>query len=388
MKLTRFFFYTTMILCLLLGLYSGLRIFYFVFFVSVFIILAVIMLNIFTIYSFKYWQTLQNDKCEKGQTSELDIELFNETIIPLSLLEVTVEVVSPKDKQELTFNLEPFSGKKFNIPIALPYRGYYKVGITKILINDIFGLIPFRFDMRNLSFYRMKPIIVLPRAGVPDTVSVSMSDSKSYEELNYMPVNQGDSISGARPYIPGDAAKRIHWKKSIQQSDLFVKQYDNPEREQVAILLDSSAQKLSGEDLLRYSDTVCECAASLALHTILRGRDIQLIHSGNPEVPFHCAGLDTFERLRRMLALLEFDTTSSLISTLEYLLLSVTEVRELIVITRILTPELKILLEKAQNIHRSVTMVIVGGAVEISNIHTIYIDEGANASESIASSIV
>jgi uncharacterized protein (DUF58 family) len=215
-----------------------------------------------------------------------------------------------------------------------------------------------------------------------------MTDSKSNEELNYMPANQGDSISGARPYIPGDAAKRIHWKKSIQQSELFVKQYDHPAREQIAILLDSSAQKLSGEALLRYSDTVCECAASISLHTILRGREVQLISSGNPESSFQCTNMDTFEHLRRMLALLEFDKTTSLVDAFEYLLLSAKEARELFSITRQFTPALSILLEKAQNTHRSVTMVVIGGAAETSNIHTIYVEEGANASTSIASSIV
>lgn len=388
MKLNRTLFYATMVICFLVGLYTGLRIFFFIFMVSLFIIVAVIVLNIFTIYSFKYSQVLTRDKCEKGETSELNIELMNESLIPLSLLAVTVEVVSPKDKQELILNLEPFSGKKFIIPVTLPYRGFFKIGMTKIQINDIFGLVPFRFDMRSLFYYRMKPIIVLPRAGVPATVSIPMTDSKSSEELNYMPANQGDSISGARPYIPGDAAKRIHWKKSIQQSELFVKQYDHPAREQIAILLDSSAQNLSGEALLRYSDTVCECAASISLHTILRGREVQLISSGNPESPFQCTNMDTFEHLRRMLALLEFDKTTSLVDAFEYLLLSAKESRELFVITRQFTPALSILLEKAQNTHRSVTMVVVGGATETSNIHTIYVEEGANASTSIASSIV
>jgi uncharacterized protein (DUF58 family) len=349
---------------------------------------AVILLNIFTIYSFKYSQILANDKCEKGETTELNIELMNESIIPLSLLAVTVEVVSPKDKQELILNLEPFSGKKFIIPVTLPYRGFFKIGMTKIQINDIFGLVPFRFDMRSLFFYRMKPLIVLPRARVPSTVSVAMTDTKSNDELNYMPANQGDSISGARPYIPGDAAKRIHWKKSIQQSELYVKQYDHPAREQIAILLDSSAQKLSGEALLRYSDTVCECAASISLHTILRGRDVQLLSSGNPESPFQCTGMDTFEHLRRILALLEFDKTADLENAFQHFLRSAAEARELFVITRNLTPALNILLEKAQNTHRSVTMVVVGEATEASNIHTIYVEEGANASASIASSIV
>lgn len=388
MKPIRFIFYATLVICFFCGLYSGYRVFYYILFVGLLTIAAVLLLNVFTIYSFKYSQTLARDVCEKGETSELNLELLNESFIPLSLLVVTVEVVSPKDRHELILNLEPFSGRKFQIPVQLPYRGYYMIGMTKIQINDIFGLIPFRFDMRSLSYYRMKSILVLPRAEIPDSVSAMLTDSKSFGELDYKPADQGDSVSGARLYQPGDAVKRINWKKSAQQSALFVKQYDKPDREKITILMDSSAQDLSGEDLLRYSDTVCECAASITLHTILRNREVKLISSGHPDKTFHCFKSNTFEELRRMLALLEFKTTDQFSDVFDRMLLSSSDARELFIITRNFTAELNTLIKKVMATHRSVTRVIVGGAEDENMINTIYIKDGGNASESIAASMI
>ncbi len=388
MKPIRVAFYATLIVCLFCGLYSGYRVFFFIMIAGILTIAAVLLLNVFTIYSFKYSQTLTSEVCEKGETTELNLELLNESIIPLSLLAVTVEVVSPQDRHELVLNLEPFSGKKFQFPVHLPYRGYYMVGMTKIQINDIFGLVPFRFDMRSLSWYSMKPLLVLPRAEIPESVSAMLTDSKSFGELDYKPADQGDSVSGARLYRAGDAVKRINWKKSAQQSALFVKQYEQPDREKITILMDSSAQNLSGEDLLRYADTVCECAASITLHTILRNREVRVISSNSPEKTYYCNKRETFDELRRMLALLEFKTNDKFWDVFDRMLVSSSNARELFIITRNFTPELNTQIKKVMAGNISVTRVIVGGTEDDNMINTIYIKDGGNASESIAAAMI
>lgn len=384
MKLIRWIFYASLVICLVMGLYSGVRIYFLFFLTGILIICAVLAINIFTIYSFKFTQKLARNLCEKGETTELILELINESIVPLSLLNVHIEVVSPHRNVNLIFNLAPFSGKRFQIPLELPYRGHYKVGMTTIRINDIFGLVPFRFDMRRLPYYRMKEILVLPKAVASKGASVEMPDAKSFGEVNLKLADFGDSMAGARLYRPGDTAKRIHWKKSIQLSNLYSKQYDFPERENITIVLDSSAQGLLSEDLMRYADTLCECAASVALHSLLRGRSIQLVFSGYPNESIFCENIRKFDDLRKKLALLIFDSENVLVETFSSVLSDSTISRELFVLTRHATPELISIMEKALERQTSLTLMIVGGTLTDGRIHTLFVKDGGNVAESLS----
>lgn len=383
MKLIRWIFYFVMISCLFAGMYTGFRVYYIVFFTQFFVIMAVLLINIWTLYSFKFQQLLLSKKCIKGGKTVLKVELINERPVPLSHLEVHVDVVCLREQVNLTFSLAPFSGKKFEIPIALPYRGKYSIGMTTIKINDIFGLVSSRFDMRHLPYYRMAQIIVLPKAEAPSAVSADIVDTKLFGDTYFRPAEQGDSISGARPYYAKDSLKRIHWKKSAQQGSLFVKQYDLPEREKITIIIDTSSHNLTGDDALIYADTVCECAASIALQSLRRNRAVSITATGSSK-SVECDTLFRFEELRYYLALLPFDDQMKK-GLLEKVYMDMPPAGALFILTREATPSLTNVLERTLSVHKSVTLILVGGKRTCSRIHTLYIKAGCNVSECLSS---
>ncbi len=389
MKLFRWIYYTSMALFLIAGMYSGLKVYYVVFFTQLLIFLSVLGISLWTVYTFRFKQELSVKSCVKGEEVHLHLEIVNEKPIPLSLIEVKVCVVSCREDVSFIFSLAPYSGKTFDIPVATPYRGRYSVGMAKLKITDIFGLLSLPFDMRSQTYfrihYRMRELIILPIARIPGTVVAHIDDTKSFGDPYLKQAQQGDSVSGARAYQDGDTLKRVHWKKSSQQGELFVKQYDYPERENVMILVDTSTHGLAGEDALVYADTVCECAASIALHSLMQNRIVYMVNSSDHGKPVECADISSFENARRHLAMLPFDNKGDLWGSLEKAKTTRNQAYALFVITRGADNASLRTARQLLASFKSATMVTVGGQKPGGHIHTLYVEEGANAAESLGS---
>lgn len=384
MKLFRWVYYCAMAVMLTAGIYSGLRIFYIVFFTQFLMVAAVLAINFWTVYSFKFKQELSVKSCVKGTDAALHLEIANEKPIPLSLIEVKVQVVSLREDVKLVFSVAPYSGKTFTIPISAPYRGRYSIGMTKLKITDIFGLVSFPFDMRWLSYYRMRELLVMPKAEVPGAVSADILDTKFFSDAYLKHAEQGDSVSGARLYRGGDALKRVHWKKSAQQGELFVKQYEYPERERIMILVDAALHSLAGEDALIYADTLCECAASIAMRSLSLNRSVCVMNSADYSFPVECSSLTGFENIRRHLAMLPFGGKSNLFGTLASEKLS-DQTYALFVLTRASDAASMHSLQGVLSAFRSATLIAVGGARPGGRVHSIYLEPGCNAADSLHS---
>jgi uncharacterized protein (DUF58 family) len=383
MKTIRIVFYAAMGFCLLAGMYTGLRVYYFVFFAQLCSILVMLLVNLWTIYAFTFKQELHKKACVKGERALLHLEIKNERPVPLSLMEVHLDVVSLREKQDLMFSLAPFTGKEFDLSLALPYRGIYRVGMTAIKVTDIFGLTTLRFDMRWLSYYRMAELIVLPKAEIGDAVNAGLVDSKLFGSANLRQTEQGENITSAGLYVKGDQLKRIHWKKSAQQGRLYVKQYELPERERVLMLLDSSINKLDGEDALIYADTLCECAANIALHSLLRERIVQLVTSAAVRERHEYVRITELESLQHFLAALRFCGSENLPAALTHACAVASTARALFVLTRETDPDLNMALERALTVFPSVTLILCGGAHTSGRIHTLYLEPGCDVAQSL-----
>lgn len=310
MKYARAIFYLLMVISLIAGLYSGLRVFFVLFISGLSIVILLLLLNIYTIYTFKYSQDITQHICEAQEIPELHLSLFNENFFPLSILVIHIQVVSMTEKVNLTFSLPPFSRKDFQMPLHLPYCGVYKVGMTKIRIYDVFDLVPFYFDMRYLSYYRLKEIIVLPKAYALGAIPGEVTDAKAFAQRQIKLAEQGENYSDARLYRKGDSIKRIHWKKSAQHNTLYVKQYDLPEMEAITLLIDSSRLYSTALDQKTHAHTLCESAATIALRALRQKRAVRLIFSEYPKNTLLCTSSDQFDELRHALALHNFSSLS------------------------------------------------------------------------------
>ena len=226
MKALRILYYLLMPVFLVAGLYTGMRLWFILLLAQILLVLFIFALNQWTLRTFAYTQSLDVAEAVKGSETALHLSIRNEKPFPLSMMKVDVEMAAPSENTQVSFSLLPFTGKEFDFKVAMPYRGVYPIGITTMRITDIFGLLPMGFDMRKLKYYRQPELTVYPRAETPDSLYADMADEKLFGERYLHASESGSSISGARAYRPGDPLKQIHWKKSAQHGELFVKQYE------------------------------------------------------------------------------------------------------------------------------------------------------------------
>ena len=362
MKALRIVFYLLMPVFLLAGLYTGMRLWFILLIAQILLTLFIFALNQWTLRTFAYTQSLDTNAAVKGSETVLHLSIRNEKPFPLSMMRVDVEMAAPSEAAQVSFSLLPFSGREFDFRVSMPYRGVYPIGVTTMRITDIFGLLPMSFDMRKLRYYRQPELTVYPRAEAPDSLYADMADEKLFGERYLLSAESGSSISGARAYRPGDPLKQIHWKKSAQHGELYVKQYEQPVRENVSIFIDNCSHGAEGETALAAADTVCEAAACIALHCLNRNRSASLWALGDTkgvrrveEAP----DAAEFDRVRKWLALLPFTDKPARGG------LPLEECRggsALIVITTEVGEELEAGLDEAGAWFSAVTLVLVGDA--------------------------
>ncbi len=359
MKALRILYYLLMPVFLAAGLYTGMRLWFILLLAQILLVLFIFALNQWTLRTFAYTQSLDVAEAVKGSETALHLSIRNEKPFPLSMMKVDVEMAAPSENTQVSFSLLPFTGKEFDFKVAMPYRGVYPIGITTMRITDIFGLLPMGFDMRKLKYYRQPELTVYPRAETPDSLYADMADEKLFGERYLHASESGSSISGARAYRPGDPLKQIHWKKSAQHGELFVKQYEQPARENVAVFIDNCAHGEAGEAALAAADTVCEAAACITLHCLARNRSALLRALGDTkgvrqgeEAP----DMADFEKVRRWLALLPFEDKAPGPLPLE----DCRGGSALIVITSACSEALEASIAEAAPFFSAVTLVLVG----------------------------
>ncbi len=385
MKALRIIFYLLMPVFLFAGMYTGLRIFYFLLIAQVLLVLAILGLNQWTLRTFAYTQSLDDDAVVKGQETALHLSIRNEKPFPLSMMRVDVEMAAPSENTQISFSLLPFAGREFDFRVSAPYRGVYPIGITTMRITDVFGLLPTRFDMRKLNYYRQPLLTVYPRAEAPSSLSGDVADEKLFGERYLLSAENGSSIAGARAYRPGDPLKQIHWKKSAARGELYVKQYEQPVRENLTLLIDNCAHGAEGEDALARADTVCEAAACITLHCLSRNRsavlralcDTRGVRGGEEALTEA-----DFGKVRRWLALLPFEGKAA---EGPLPLEEVSGGSSLIVITDACSDALAERIAEAEPFFSAVTLVLVGeGGGEKLQLPVLRLPVGCDAAEALA----
>lgn len=311
MRRLRICYFTALAVVLFAARLTGRREFFLLLFMMTFVVIYSIALNLWTILSFSYIQEISERTAVKGRTLRLKIGIYNGKPFPFTMMRMRVETALPSEKLVLGFNLSPESHIYYDLPLHCGYRGVYKVGMTTLEVNDIFGLIRINFDMRKLPYYRQRELTVLPRLSVLPFLPARIRDAKLAGGGAPILASSGDSYFGLRQYHPGDSLGRIHWPVSVRAQDLFVKQYDRPAESSVLVALDNSAL-FEGEDALRYADIACECAAAVAHYSLRMGFTVRVVDAGAEQPAIEVRSHQEFTRFYEGLANLDFGGSGGL----------------------------------------------------------------------------
>lgn len=206
----------------------------------------------------------------KGEPIPIDVRLNNPTIFPVSNLKIYITYQNSFTdkifKKELYVSVDLRSRTKATFYVNSEYCGNLQVKLNGIRIYDYIKL----FSLRRKMNEEIR-IAVLPHFYEIEE-DYSPNHNKSIAEGDYYShIRGGDDPSevfAIREYKEGDRLQRIHWKLSLKQDKLMIKEFSDPINCSVLIFTDTGIPK--GEDMLMFMDAILECSLSLSRFFLLK----------------------------------------------------------------------------------------------------------------------
>ena len=176
----------------------------------------------------------------------LQVRVSNGKPLPLPLVRLTVwlpQGVHPVDGLDhglrgfqRRFSLAGRSTAEFDLPVEVNRRGEYWVDKVQVGITDPFDLAPFRRDLPVEADLLVMPE---PRIEIPMSIRRRLPFGRPTQAVRLF--EERERFAGVRPYEPGDALNRIHWKLTGHAGGLQTKLFEPTRTAEVLLLLDLAA---------------------------------------------------------------------------------------------------------------------------------------------------
>ncbi len=146
-------------------------------------------------------------------------------------------------------------GRSFiRLPLTATLIGVYGICITGVCVQDPFGLVKYRIDMRDKKDEIQKEFCVLPKSiggKLPDseTISVGMTEVEESAKRG----NDFSEVTDIREYIPGDRIRDIHWKVSARMQEWMVKVRTQMAGMELSVVLTPEYDEKTTEYIMTYA---------------------------------------------------------------------------------------------------------------------------------------
>ncbi len=154
-------------------------------------------------------------------------------------------------------------------------RGLFYLGPTNIRTGDPFGIYTV-----TLNYPASMPLLVLPPIVPLPTIEVAPGGRSGEGRPRADARDRVVSASSARPYVPGDSRRWVHWKLSARHDELFVRLFDGTPAGDWWILLDMDARVQVGVGEDSTDELGVILAASLADRGLRARRAVGLLAHG------------------------------------------------------------------------------------------------------------
>lgn len=243
-------------------------------------------------------------KIIKGDKVNYTITLYNSNSLVYCPIKLKLEAdkLLFKDQFESpTIILYPRTEESIVIPLQCKYRGYYKIGVKSIIIEDYFGLFSKEFKsidtIRMIVYPKIKDLTFLPTSNVAVDEMTNLSE-KTREEQN--------NIAHIREYEKGDTLNKVHWKLSAKYNALMVKQYSGEISNSINIILDSNKHYFDDELNIAVEDKMIETVVMIINYLLMHNKPMTFIYKDIKNVTIEGKGANDFQLFYEECAILEF----------------------------------------------------------------------------------
>lgn len=150
-------------------------------------------------------------------------------------------------------------------------RGIHSIGPLSVRSTDPFGL-----ARRHTLFGERTPVTVAPAVVDLPPLTDFAGETGGTLHTTTNQLGQGADNLVARPYVPGDSMRRIHWRATAHRDELMVRQEEQESTPEASVVLDRGTLRWSADALQAPgADPGFEAAVSACVSAVAR-----LVHDG------------------------------------------------------------------------------------------------------------
>ncbi len=212
---------------------------------------------------------LDRQHATAGDTLTVTYTLRSTARLPKPWLEAHSPSTLPVAIPGRVISLGPRTSRTWAARVPLTQRGQYRVDPMVVRTGDPFGLFESVASVGPgvalLVYPQVQP---LPAWTLPPA-AIEGSSARAEHGPHRTPL-----VTSVRPYVPGDAFNRIHWRSSARHQELQVKEFDIEPSADLWIFVDLDRAAHTGSGPTATIETTVSTAAALAAHALSDNRGV------------------------------------------------------------------------------------------------------------------
>ena len=247
-----------------------------------------------------------------GDRMRVTYTLRNTSRMPKLWLEIHNPTTLPGGLPGRAITLNGRSERSWLIRAPLSRRGHFRIEPLHIRTGDPFGFFEASATVgQGISVVVYPRIEPLPRWRLP-AAALEGSHASPVRTLQTTPM-----ATSVRPYAPGDAMNRIHWKTTARHGEIQVKEFDLEQTADAWIILDLQRAIQTGRGDESTTEVAIRAAASIADRALQENRAVGMtVNVGRTAFLPPDRGGRQHLKIMQLLAAVEADASAPLVETL------------------------------------------------------------------------
>ena len=256
---------------LIAGLSTGTRLYYLIFEALVAMLALGTISALWTLWTLKFDIRGVRTRVTRGERMTTVFGVRHSCLLPVASIRIHLNVPSAyAPTQQVNVACPPFVRRTFRQVIECPHRGVYEAGVTRISVEDVFGLV----CLHRMPDVRLVKLEVLPR--VDEVAPLKLVAVDQGPQFRSTATEDNASPSDVRAWQEGDELKKVHWKLSLRRRELQVRTYEESARPDTLIIPDLAEITALRDQQLTLEDCVCEASLSAAQAQLRAGDPVRM----------------------------------------------------------------------------------------------------------------
>ncbi len=272
---------------LLLILFVGGTIPFFLFYVFLFTVTIPLIQNLWVLRHLKGKVVLPQATYYTGEHISINYQLENLSSYYLPYVGIESQIFKSLTGLQPSIEvipLEPKSNYAKKEVVHLKKRGYYPLGDMQITVKDAFHLFTFTKIIKSQS-----SLTIYPKSIELDSFRINASQQQGELKVESLAFIDRTRIESLRPYVPGDLLKQIHWKVSAKKTDLISKNHEYRGDAEVSIFMNNDKRCFSKDMTRRLEDKMVDVALAI-VHYCLHHQLTVSLYSQSQSNPYRISG--------------------------------------------------------------------------------------------------